>query len=500
MKKLVLSLLSGLAGLALAAQTPVEDTVKTSPVLLSLQDALKIAMSENISVKVADMEISRTKYAKKGTYAALYPQIDASASFQRTIKKQVMYMDFDLGGAGSAAGSGSGSAAGSGSGSAAGSGSDTGSTSPSTSGSAASGASSMKDGIEVGRSNTWSAGISANMSLVNAQLWRQLKISGEDVELAVEKARASRLEMINQVKQAYFACLLSKEALKVYQTAYDNALVNLELTQKKYNAQKASELDLTRAKTTLANAVPNLCDAESSVFLCLWQLKAVMGIDLDTEIEVSECLEDYAADMVSCLEGEYSLADNTTMRQLSIQAAQLADMVKLQKAAYAPTLGLGFAYNYSAMNNDFVFKEYKWTPYSYVGLNLSIPIFSGGKRRSAVNQARVQAAELDLQRINTERQLQISIRQYLNQMETGLKSHDSAVSALQTARKAYDIASKSYEVGRSTLTDLNDAQYALIQAQMAVNQSVYNYVVAKANLENTLGADLTGENGDYQLK
>ena len=71
MKKLVMSLLSGLAGLALAAQTPAEDTVKTSPVLLSLQDALKIAMSENISVKVADMEISRTKYARKGTYAAL---------------------------------------------------------------------------------------------------------------------------------------------------------------------------------------------------------------------------------------------------------------------------------------------------------------------------------------------------------------------------------------------------------------------------------------------
>ena len=482
MKKLVMSLLSGLAGLALAAQTPAEDTVKTSPVLLSLQDALKIAMSENISVKVADMEISRTKYARKGTYAALYPQIDASASFQRTIKKQVMYMDFDLGGASQGSGTGSGT----------GTGTDTASSSSSKP--------SLGDGIEVGRSNTWSAGISANMSLVNAQLWRQLKISGEDVELAVEKARASRLEMINQVKQAYFACLLSKEALKVYQMAYDNALVNLELTQKKYNAQKASDLDLTRAKTTLANAVPNLYEAESSVFLSLWQLKAVMGIDLDTEIEVSECLEDYAADMESCLEGDYSLADNTTMRQLSIQAAQLADMVKLQKAAYAPTLGLGFAYSYSAMNNDFVFKEYKWTPYSYVGLNLSIPIFSGGKRRSAVNQARVQASELDLQRINTERQLQISIRQYLNQMETGLKSHDSAVSALQTAQKAYDIASKSYEVGRSTLTDLNDAQYALIQARMAVNQSVYNYVVAKANLENTLGADLTGEDGEYQLK
>ena len=157
MKKLVLSLLLGLAGLALAAQTPAEDTVKTSPVLLSLQDALKIAMSENISVKVADMEISRTKYARKGTYAALYPQIDASASFQRTIKKQVMYMDFDLGGASQGSGTGSGT----------GTGTDT--ASSSSSASASDGKPSLGDGIEVGRSNTWSAGISANLSLVNAQ-------------------------------------------------------------------------------------------------------------------------------------------------------------------------------------------------------------------------------------------------------------------------------------------------------------------------------------------
>jgi outer membrane protein TolC len=61
-----------------------------------LEQALEIALSENVSVKVADMEIQRTGYAKKGAYAALYPQIDASGAYQRTIKKQVMYMDFDM--------------------------------------------------------------------------------------------------------------------------------------------------------------------------------------------------------------------------------------------------------------------------------------------------------------------------------------------------------------------------------------------------------------------
>ena len=73
------------------AQTP-----DSSTVVLSLEDALKIALSENIAVQVADKEIERTRYAIKGAYAALFPKIDASAIFQRTIKKQVMYMDFDM--------------------------------------------------------------------------------------------------------------------------------------------------------------------------------------------------------------------------------------------------------------------------------------------------------------------------------------------------------------------------------------------------------------------
>ena len=76
----------------------------TAPKWISLEQALQIALSENASVKVADMEIERTGYARKGTYASLFPKIDGNASYQRTIEKQVMYMDFDMGDMGGAAG------------------------------------------------------------------------------------------------------------------------------------------------------------------------------------------------------------------------------------------------------------------------------------------------------------------------------------------------------------------------------------------------------------
>ena len=466
--------------LPLIAVAQAVDTTAT-PTFLTLEDALRIALSENASVKVADMEIERTGYARKGTYASLFPQVNGSGSYQRTIKKQVMYMDFDIGGMGSMAGGASGSS-GSGSGD-------------------ASGSKSTSDGFEVGRWNTWSVGLSASMPLVNAQLWKNLQISKENVELAVEQARSSRLETVNQVKQAFFTCLLSKKAFEVYKSAYENALANFEQIQRRYNAQKASELDLTRAKTTLENAIPSVYDAESSVLLSLWQLKAVMGVDLDTNIDVAGDLDDYAQHMLYDLNASESLSleNNSTMRQLAIQAEQLADAVKVQQYAYLPTLSLSFNYSLNAMTNDFKFSEYKWSPYSFVGLSLSVPIFSGGQRLNAVRQAKVQARELDVQRTNTERQLKIAIRQYLNQMETAMKSLGSARSAAETAQKAYDIAAKSYDVGRSTLTDLNDAQYALTQSQLGVCQAIYSFVVAKAGLESTLGADFIDADGNVQL-
>ena len=323
-----------------------------TPVTITLQQALEIALSENVSVKIADKEIERTGFAKKGTYASLFPQVDVSGAYQRTIKKQVMYMDFDMGSMG---GSSEGDTSGEGT---SGDGTATGGSSlPSTA-----------NGLEVGRWNTWSAGVTAAMPLVNLQLWKSIKISGMDVELAVEKARSSRLDMVTQVKQAYYSTLLAKEAFEVYKEVYENAVRNYEETEKKYNARKATELDLTRAKTTVANAVPDVYNAESSVILSLWQLKAVLGVDLDENLDVAGKLADFSEHMFYDIHqhDSISLENNTTMKQLAIQAEQLAETIKMQKYAYVPTLAATFNFSMNAMTNDFNFSEYRWTPYSYV--------------------------------------------------------------------------------------------------------------------------------------
>ena len=471
-----------------------------STLVISLEDALKIALSENTSVKVADMEIQRTKYAQKGSYGALFPQISATGMYSYAIQKQKVFFGSDDEDSGSSGGGMSSMFA---------SAFEpimyyiqqlytaTGTPfipyvaptpDPSSS-------SSSSDPIEMGRRNQVQLGLSASMSLVNFQLWESLRITGDQVELAVEQARESRLGTVASVKQAYFAVLMAKASYDVYNAVYENAVQNFKLTESRYNAKKASDMDLARAQSSLAAAIPNLYNAENSILLSLWQLKAVMGLDLDRAIDVEGTLDDYAEHMLYDLESgaEASLDNNSQLRQLATQAEMLAKQIRMQKYAYLPTLAMQVSYNYYTQSDKFNLSQWKWLPSSTLALSLSIPIFSGGQRYHTIKQTRVQADELALQRENAERQLRIGIRQSLSSMDTAMKTYAAASQAVKSAEKAYDIASKSFEVGKSTLTDLNNTELTLTQTRLQAAQAIYSFVVAKATLEQTLGYDFTEE-------
>ena len=123
-------------------------------------------------------------------------------------------------------------------------------------------------------------------------------------------------------------------------------------------------MELLGAKTSLANAIPNVYNAESTVILALWQLKAVLGVDLDMNLDVAGKLSDYADHMFYDIHqhDSISLDRNTTMKQLAIQAEVLAQNIKLQKYANIPSLAVAFNFSMNAMTNDFNFSEYRWTP------------------------------------------------------------------------------------------------------------------------------------------
>ena len=424
--------------------------------VLDIGKALEIALSENPTVKVANKEIQKKKYAQKGSYAALFPQVSFAADYNRTLKKQVMYMDgFDMG---------------------------------STEIPGMEDMPNMDEGIEVGRDNNWNLGFNASMPIVNAALWKSLSISAVDVELAIEQARSSKIAMVNQVKKGYYGVLLAKDSYRVFKESYDNAMENYLDIKRKFEQGTVAEYDLIRANVTVKNSEPNMLQAENALVLAKWQLKALLGMDLDINIECEGQLTDFEKDLFGdFLSTDTTLANNTDLKQMDLQAKQLEKTLTMQKFDYLPTLSLTGLYQWTAMNNDFKFKDYMWNPYSMVGVSLSIPIFSGGSKFYKIKQTRNSIEQLSLQREDTQRNLQLAIKQYIDNMNTCVKRCDASQKGVEQAERGYMISQKRYDTGAGTLLEMNDSELALTQAKLNFNQAIYDYMVAKADLEKVLG-------------
>ena len=446
MKKLIFNILACFTILALPLRgiSQEDNTAQLQaqgphPLQLTLDQALEIALSESNAIKIADMTIEKTGYARKGSYASLYPNVSVSSSYQRTLLKQVMVMDM--------------------------------------------GGQPME--IKVGRDNSINASASASMPIVNASLWESLKLSGIDVEMAVEQARSSKIAMVKQVKQAFYAVLLAQASHDVMSQVYENAQKNYEKTLQRFNVGKVSEVERLRAQVAMLNAEPNVSSAENAVLLATWQLKAVMGIALDTEVEVVGDLNDYASALLTPYVSEDDIRNNSSLLQFDIQDRMLESTIRMQKKQYLPTLAANINYNYSAMGDE----ELRWFPSSTAALSLSIPVFDGFQKHYNIKQSKVTRNMLALQRQDTERNLRIAIRNYNDQMALCVKNYEAANATVEIAQKSYDISAKMYEVGKATLVELNDAQLALQQAQLTQAQAVYNFMVTKASLDELIGKE-----------
>ena len=449
MKNLFSTLLTLLC-VAVAVPTMAQETASepqpqqdAQVLMLTLEDALRIALEENPTVQIADQTVEAKKYAKRGTYAALWPEISASATYQRYIKKQRLHFSGQT--------------------------------------------------IEVGTANNYSAGLQAALPVVNAQLWKSLKLSAMDVELAVEQARGSRVDMVEQVSKAFYQVLLAKDSYNVYKRVYDNAVENHKIVEKRYKVGQVSEYDYITSQVSVANAEPNVFNAQNSIVVALWQLKALLGLDLDKDIDCAGSLADFEALMNAHIDMNLNLDNNTTIRQLDIQERMLEKSVEMVKSTNLPTLALSINYNISSMAEDFKFSNYQWNPYSVAILSLNIPIFSGGKRRAELAQAKINLQNIQLQRENTERQLHTAMMQYSTTMETNLKQYHASSQTISQAKRGYDIAVKRYEVGGGTLVDIDNSQLAYTQAELSRSTAIYNYLVNQVSLEKVKGT-LSQEN------
>lgn len=454
----------------------------TATLRLSLDNCLTIALSDNPTVKVADMDVVRTDYSRMETVSQLLPSVTFSGTYNRTLAKQVAYMNMDFddmfGGLG---GIGGGSTTDPDN-----PGDAEGDTTPTSR--ASSSSSKKNDGIKMGLDNSYQVGFSASMPLIAPQLWASLKLSDTQILEANEKARASRIDLVNQVKNAYYALMLAMDSRRVLQESYDMAAYTHNLYVKQQQLGAASDFDVLRTSVAMKNIEPSLLQADIAIKQAKLQLKILTGIDSGTDFDITGTLSDYEKTMyddVLSIDPDYS--HNTSLVQFDIQTRQLQQLVKIEKASYYPTVAANFNYMWTSSTNGTPF-SFRWTPYSMVGLSLNVPLFNGGKRYARIKQAEIQLGEAEYTRLNLERNIAMQVDLAVDNIKLNVGQIASSSESVAQASRAHDIQVKSFNIGATSYLNLRDSELALTQSQLAFYQSVYNYLVARSQLEYLLGS------------
>jgi len=145
----------------------------------------------------------------------------------------------------------------------------------------------------------------------------------------------------------------------------------------------------------------------------------------------------------------------------------------------------------SMVNDSITFtNQHIWFPTSTFGLQLSIPLFQGGTKYNKIKQIKIQREEMELQRDNLKRSLELQTISQMNNIKNALKKIESNKESLRQAEKGLSISQKMYEVGMATFLDLNNADLNYKNAGLSYNQSIYEYLSAKADLEKLLGQEI----------
>ena len=422
------------------AKAQTEQTAQNT-LTLTLDKALEIALDENPTIKVAAEEIALKKVASQEAWQSLLPEASLNGSLDHTIKAAEMKlndMSFKMG----------------------------------------------QDGT-----NTANAGLSINLPLFAPAVYRAMSMTKTDIELAVEKSRASELDLINQVTKAYYQLMLAQDSYEVLQGSYKLAEDNFNVVNAKYQQGAVSEFDKISAEVQMRSIKPNVISAANAVTLAKLQLKVLMGITADVDIKTDDNLTNYESMLFAnqLKEEDMSLDNNTTMKQFELNMKLLEKNVKSLRTNFIPTLSMSFSYQYQSLYNPNInFFDYTWSNSSSLMFNLSIPLYRASNF-TKVKSARIQMRQLDWNRIDTERKLNMQVVSYRNNMTASSEQVVSNKENVMQAEKAVQIAGKRYEVGKGTVLELNSSQVSLTQAQLTYNQSIYDYLTAKADLDQVLG-------------
>jgi outer membrane protein TolC len=300
-----------------------------------------------------------------------------------------------------------------------------------------------------------------------------------------EAVRLSEQETVFNVKRAFYTYLLAREFATVADESLTLAGGFRDRVKNLYDVGMASKFELLLADVQVTNLKPAAIRAKNGIEVSALNLKTVLGLPLDTPIEVNGELVSPPLDPVTEAVIEEAQAQRPELRQLDYQRLMAGEMLKMARGASLPTLSIGGVYN--LWSDKLNFQKSDWQNYYTIALSLNIPLFNGFDTLAKVGQSKAAIREIEWNRKGLAEMISLEVKQAVldrTQARETLKSQEKNV---EQAREAVRIAELNYGEGLATNLDVLTAQVGLRQASTNYSQALYDCVISDAQLEKALG-------------
>jgi outer membrane protein len=434
--------------------------------VLSLDDAISVALKNNKEIRIAELNVSKAESAVNEAFGYALPSVDLSFNFSHFLEKPKMaFPDFE---------------------------------SMLTN---ATYSILFDEGViprnddkfkamdsklqSFAQTNNYESKVQLTQTLFNSAVFRGIGASQIYANLSKEELnRVTAVTTLN-VKRAFYGTLLTQELLNIMVLSHKNAQDNLRNVKAVYNEGLVSEFDMLQAEVRVENIKPVLQQMENSLRGAKDGLKLTLGIDPREEIAVKGELA-YEKEPLPEIEDLISvgLESNLTIRTLKVKRDIDEEFIALDRSEYWPAL-YGFAnYTYAGSSDDFKFNNYSS---AMVGVSFQMNLFQGMRTKNKVQQSVISVQQTDEQIDQLRHAVTLGIRSKYDDLKRVKSSIEAQERNVKLADRAYEIALIRYREGTGNQLEVENADLALKQARINETQSIYDYLVAKAELDELLG-------------
>lgn len=328
------------------------------------------------------------------------------------------------------------------------------------------------------------ATLQLDQQIFNQSLFTGLKAAKTTREFYHVNKTLSDEQLIERVANTYYEVYQTRLQLGTIQSNLTNTKKTREVIKGLVDAGLGKKIDLDRITVAINNLEANKQIVENALSLRENALKFAIGMPINQDVTLSQ--ETFEVNPSSALIEPLALAGRTEVQLFEKQIELLQLNKKAMRADYYPRLAFTGNLGYLGMGPTFpIFSSsdaVKWSGFSGLGLNLTIPIFNGGATKSRINQANIQIKQAQVDLEDAKLGLELSNENAKSQIKNSLLMIDVNRENVELAQQVLTDTDNNYRNGLATLTELLDAENAYADAQNNYTTSLLNYKVAEIQL------------------